>query len=175
MSRSRSQLASVGLALVMLAGGGAVLACGGGASSQGEDSGSAGDDTAGQFAQCMRDNGIEDFPEPEVDADGGISIGDALGDQRDTEEFRDADQACQHILDDAALPEGEPLPPEERAELQEQWDAIAQCVRDRGHTFPDPEVDEFGRADVQVDDEAVDQAVEDCAGRSTPAPGVTTS
>lgn len=51
------------------------------------------------FAKCMREHGIEDFPDP--GADGGIQI---QGDSSDpngidpmSEEFEDAEQACRHL------------------------------------------------------------------------------
>lgn len=163
-------------ATVVLAGAAALaltLTGGDGSGSGSSDgSGSAGasssDDPALQYARCMRDNGIEDFPDPQPSDDGGISIGDAVADQRDTEEFVAAEEACQHFLDAAPDPEATPLPPAERAELQDQWNAVAQCVRDQGHDFPTPEVDEWGRTEMDRQDAAVEQALEDCAGQSGP-------
>jgi hypothetical protein len=115
----------------------------------------------------MRDNGIEDFPDPEVDEDGGISIGDALADQRDTADFQAAEDACEPALDAAAPDPASPkLPPDQVADLQEQWLAVAECVRAQGHDIDDPHVDEHGRPQVQVESQDVEQALEECIQHS---------
>jgi hypothetical protein len=175
---SGRRLAAAGFAVVVLLGGGAALALSGGGgdgddttSSSDDDNGSSPEDAAFEFAQCMRDNGIEEFADPQVDEEGGISMGgSAVVDQLDTDEYKAAEDACQHILDDAAPapPEGEePLTPEERAALQDEWHAISQCVRDQGYDFPTPEVDEYGRlSGVRAVDE-VEQALEDCVNQSS--------
>lgn len=46
------------------------------------------------FAQCMRENGIPDFPDPVAD---GISLG-GTGIDRNTPEFKAAAKACGHLL-----------------------------------------------------------------------------
>jgi hypothetical protein len=172
------RLAAAGFAVVVLLGGGAALALSGGGgngddttSSSDDDNGSSPEDAAFEFAQCMRDNGIEEFADPQVDAEGGISMGgSAVVDQLDTDEYKAAEDACQHILDDAASapPEGEePLTPEERAALQDEWHAVAQCVRDQGYDFPTPEVDEYGRlSGIQAAAEGIEPAIEECVNQS---------
>jgi hypothetical protein len=171
---SRGRLAAAGLAVVVLLGGGAALALdgdGGGdndTASSSDDDPSSPEDAAFEFARCMRDNGIEDFPDPQVSGDGGISFGGSLADQRDTEEFQAAQEACQHLLDDAGPdPEGEPLTPAERAELQDQWHTVAQCVRDQGYDFDDPEIDEYGRFRMRAEGDGIEQAIEECANESS--------
>jgi hypothetical protein len=171
---SRGRLAAAGLAVAVLLGGGAALALGGDGggdddtASSSDDDSSSPEDAAFDFARCMRDEGIEDFPDPQVSGDGGISIGGQLADQRDTEEFQAAQDACQHFLDDAAPDrEGDPLTPEERAELQDEWRTVAQCVRDQGYDFADPEVDEYGGFKMQAEGDGIEQAIEDCANESS--------
>jgi len=131
-------------------------------SNPGNGGGSPEENAAVTFAQCMRDHGVEDFPDPVVDEDGGISIGDALADQRDTPDFQAAEDACEPTLDAAPAPPGPTLPPDQVATLQEQWLAVAECVRAEGHQIDDPHVDEYGRPQVQAETEAVEQALEDC-------------
>jgi hypothetical protein len=168
---SGGRLAAAGLAVVLLLGGGAALALNGGGgadddtASSSDDDRSSQEDAAFEFAQCMRDNGIEDFPDPQVSGDDGISFGGSVADRIDSEEFQAADEACEHILDDARpVPlEGEKLTPEEQAELRDQWLAVAQCVRDQGYDFADPEVDEYGRFKIRADGEGVESAIEECA------------
>lgn len=159
------RLAAVGVAVVVLVGGGAALALNGGGGDDGtsssDDGRSSEEDAAFEFAQCMRDNGIEDFPDPQVDADGeGISMRPPDG--VTPEEMEPASAECEHILEDA-VPEGvEKLTPEERAELQDQWRAVAQCVRDQGYDMADPEVDEYGRLKIRAEGDGVEQAIEEC-------------
>jgi hypothetical protein len=170
---SSGRLVAAGLtALVLLAVGVALAVDGDGdggddAASSSDDDRSSEEDAAFEFAQCMRDNGIEDFPDAEVSADGGISFGGFAADERDTEEFRAAQEACQPILDAAApAPQGQPLMPEERAELQDQWHVVAQCVRDQGYDFDDPEVDEYGRFRMRAIGEGIEEAIEGCVNES---------
>jgi hypothetical protein len=165
---SGARLAAAGVAVVVLLGGGAALALnGGGGGDDGDTASSADDgrsseeDAAFEFAQCMRDNGIEDFPDPQVDTDGeGISMRPPDG--VTPEEMEPATAGCEHILEDA-VPEGvEILTPEERAELQDQWRAVAQCVRDQGYDMADPDVDEYGRLKIRAEGDGVEQAIEEC-------------
>jgi hypothetical protein len=69
------------------------------------------------YAQCMREHGISDFPDPQPG--GGIAI-------------KAADDACKSLL---------PQPPSEEEQQQEFEDMLrfAQCMREHGITdFPDP-------------------------------------
>jgi hypothetical protein len=165
---SGARLAAAGVVVVVLLGGGAALAVNGGGGGDGgdpasssEDGRSSEEDAGFEFAQCMRDNGIEDFPDPQVDSDGeGFIMRPPAG--VTPEEMEPATAECEHILEDA-VPEGqEQLTPEEHAELQDQWRAVAQCVRDQGYDFPDPEVDEYGRLKMTAEGEGVEQAMEEC-------------
>jgi hypothetical protein len=103
-----------------------------------------------EYAECMRDHGI-DMPDPEFEEGGGVTQimpeGEAPGPEA-SEEFEAADEACQPILEDA-MPEGEELSPEEVAERQDQMLAMAQCMRDKGYDMPDPQVDSNGRVRVE--------------------------
>lgn len=88
------------------------------------------------FAACMRDNGI-DFPDPQFGVGGGFFGGGGGLPNVDfrSSEFLDAMESCESFL--AALqPE---LDPEQQAEQVEQQVAFAQCMRERGLDFPDPD------------------------------------
>jgi hypothetical protein len=173
---SAGRLAAAGVVVVALLGGGAVLALSGGdddSTSSSDGNGSSLEDAAFEFSKCMRDNGIEDFPDPQVDADGGISIGgSAVANQRDTEEFQAAQEACEHILDDATVENGQQLTPEELAEQRDQILVMAQCVRDRGYeNFPVPEVDEYGRIRMNnsdVDEQVVNECMQEAGADQPP-------
>jgi hypothetical protein len=62
-------------------------------------------ESASGFAACMRDHGIEGFPDPRVSESGFILVGLPLANRRDADEMNSAQEACQHILDDAAPPD----------------------------------------------------------------------
>jgi hypothetical protein len=164
---SGRRLAAAGLAVAALVGGGAALALNGGdgadnTTSSSDSGGSSQEDALFDFSQCMRDNGIEDFPDPE--ADGGINIGGTeLEDQVDTEEFRAAQEECEPILDEATAESGQKLTPEELAERRDEMLALAQCVRDRGYEdFATPEVDEYGRVKGLGAPDVDPSVVEEC-------------
>jgi hypothetical protein len=55
-----------------------------------------------EFAHCMRDHGIEGLPEPQVTEDGFVLVGFPLV---LPEDWDAAQEACQHIFDDAASPD----------------------------------------------------------------------
>jgi hypothetical protein len=113
------------------------------------------EDAALEFAQCMRDHGI-DMPDPQIDSDGGrtrVQIGGGPGqspelgpDGQPSEEFQAAQEACQPILEEAA-PEMQ-LTPEEQAEMQDRLVEMAECMRERGHDMPDPQVGEGGMVTI---------------------------
>jgi hypothetical protein len=103
-----------------------------------------------EFAECMRDHGI-DMPDPEIDGDGvrirsGQDGGPGGGDE---EKLEAAHEACEHIMEDAKG--NMPAPsPEERAEMQDKLVAMAECMRARGYDMPDPEVDDNGGVKMKV-------------------------
>jgi hypothetical protein len=122
-------------------------ACGeeedGGVASAGDDATeSASEDGAGldgfeaalAYSECMRDNGVEEFPDPVQNDDGGIglSLTDALDPM--SEEFQAAAEACEELR---------PAPPEDREMDPEVYEALveySECMRENGIAdFPDPE------------------------------------
>lgn len=107
-----------------------------------------------EFAECMREHGI-DMPDPEFDeGGGGVQIGgpgEPDGGGPSQEEFEAADEACSPIMEDVR-PDIQ-LTPEEQAELQDEMVAVAQCMRDKGWNMPDPEVGEDGGVRVRVEDD----------------------
>jgi hypothetical protein len=116
------------------------------------------------FAECMREHGIEDFPDPQVDEDGGIQISapdDAAG--FDREDLDAAMEACQDLLPQGL--EGGPSA-EEQAALEDALLAYAQCMRDHGIDMPDPEFSGGGviqrGGDIDPSDPAFQEADEAC-------------
>ena len=90
-----------------------------------------------KFAQCMRDNGVSQFPDP--DASGAFTIETvANGTSIDTNSpaFQRAITACRNL--EPAGFAGATRTPEQQQEALK----FAQCIRDNGVTdFPDPAMD----------------------------------
>jgi hypothetical protein len=94
-------------------------------------------DQAVKFAECMRANGVREFPDP--DASGQLTI-DAIanGSSLDTNSaaFKQAISACKD-LEPPGFTGGKRSPEQQKAALK-----FAQCVRDHGvKDFPDPAPD----------------------------------
>jgi hypothetical protein len=82
-----------------------------------------------KFAQCMRDNGVTDFPDPK--GGGGLELN--VPDGASPEKVQAAMQACKRYLPNG----GEPIRVD--PEQTERARRYAQCMRDNGVTnFPDP-------------------------------------
>ena len=141
MRRQRIALTLAGpaLALAVLAGcGGAAAgedvasANGGGAGPSASASAGATDPEQGRkFAQCMRENGVPDFPDP--GPDGQFDPGQFSGLGADDGEIQTATQACREFA-----PNGGERPQLDAAQ-QEQLRKWAQCMRDNGIDIPDPD------------------------------------
>jgi hypothetical protein len=104
------------------------------------------------YAECMRDHGI-DMPDPQISSEdgGGILIqqeGDGADMNPESEEFQQADEACQPILEEA-MGDME-IDPEQQAEMREQLLEFAQCMRDHGIDMEDPVFDENGRVQIKT-------------------------
>jgi hypothetical protein len=134
---SRTLLPLAALAMVALISAGCSNApAGTGASSDGGNT-SAAREQAVKFAQCMRDNGVREFPDP--DASGTFTIETiANGTSIDTDSpaFTRAITACKD-LEPAGFTGGTRSPEQQKAALK-----FAQCIRDNGvKDFPDPAPD----------------------------------
>ncbi|MGP3974515.1 hypothetical protein ACTWQF_11010 [Streptomyces sp. 8N114] len=148
ITRDRSLIRTLPAAAVLLAGA-LLTGCGGDSSGSddaakdgssgkaaGEDGarGGAGKqfDKALEYAQCMRDNGVKDFPDPKQEG-GGVRIGGA-GVDRDSAAFKEAEQACR---DKAPQMDGGGGKPLDSAKVA----AWAKCMRENGlDDFPDPAI-----------------------------------
>ena len=93
------------------------------------------------FAQCMREQGI-DLPDPGAgDEAGPVEI------TGDPEELQEAEEACAEYRE-AIRPRD--LGDEERQELKDAALAHARCMREQGIDFPDPQFGGDGGAMVQI-------------------------
>jgi hypothetical protein len=109
--------------------------CGGGDDASSTSAASSDSDQAAKFAQCMRENGVPDFPDP---TNGGIQLNAQAGTDIDpnSPEFQQARQACQDEAP-AGLQSGQGS----SADTQAQVLKFAKCMRENGvPNFPDPTV-----------------------------------
>jgi len=103
----------------------------------GSDSGSSSTNTnttlekAVKYAQCMRENGVTNFPDPDKNGKFVIAAG---GPNRNAPQFKKAQQACK-----SQEPPGIKDDPAQVAQDQKEWLKLAQCMRKNGiQDFPDP-------------------------------------
>jgi hypothetical protein len=79
-----------------------------------------------RFAQCMRDNGVPDFPDPK---DGNMNLPNGA----DPQKVAAAQEKCKHLLPNGGQPR------KTDPQQMEQLRKFAQCMRDNGiKNFPDP-------------------------------------
>jgi hypothetical protein len=124
-------LAALAMVALMIAG------CSNAPAAQTSGNTAANYETAMKFAQCMRDNGVSQFPDP--DASGALTIDQvANGSSVDTNSatFQQALTACRDL--EPAGFTGQ----KRSAQQQEAALKFAQCIRDNGVIdFPDPAPD----------------------------------
>jgi hypothetical protein len=90
-----------------------------------------------KFAECMRKNGVRDFPDP--NASGQLTrdqIANRSSLDTNSAAFKQANSACKD-LEPAGFTGGKRSPEQQKAALK-----FAQCIRDNGvKDFPDPDPD----------------------------------
>ena len=120
-----------------------VAVIGAGCSDEPDENGNTGSSNAGQpqavkFAECMRDNGVSEFPDP--DASGELTIDGVVNGSSidpDAPAWNEAIAACEDLQ-----PPGFTGDEDVTAEEQEARLEFAQCIRDNGvEDFPDPAED----------------------------------
>ncbi len=149
MRRSSARVASTWLLLAALF---ALAACGGANTNS-----AAGDrqEAGRRYAQCMRGNGVPDFPDPEPNGE----FRGAGHEQQDDPKFRAATEKCRDLA-----PGGEHEKTGDPA-VVEQMREFSQCMRDNGvPDFPDPDADGRlrGPGHEQQDDPKFRAAMETC-------------
>lgn len=116
------------------------------------------------FAACMREQGVEDFEDPDVDSTGGVSFGlRGQGGDVDRETMRTAMDACRDHLDGLAIGPGSV----DRSEIEDELVEFAACMRDNGYDMPDPDFSGAPGgggpfAELDPDDPAFQDALEAC-------------
>ncbi|MGX7676289.1 hypothetical protein [Plantactinospora sp. DSM 117369] len=124
-------------------------------------------DRARRFGQCMRENGVPDFPDPEIEG-GAIRMRAPEG--TDRAKMDAAQQKCQKYLPNG----GEP--PKLDPQAQQRIREYAQCMRENGvPKFPDPQPDGGirieGGPDLDPQSETFKSAERACAGHRPKPPG----
>lgn len=118
-----------------------------------------------KFSQCMRDQGLTWFPDPQPD--GGLVVHNPDG--VDQSKFDKAEQACMKYH--PAGSGGRPIPAEDLAKIRQ----VSQCVRDHGFAkYPDPDANGSISVDskvlgVEASDPAFQKAMQECS-KYMPAP-----
>ena len=92
------------------------------------------------FSQCVRDNGVDEFPDPTSDADGNLSFdlfdsGIEIG----TETFDLAIESCESEVEGLNLGAGQGI---DQTEVEDTMLGFTECLRGEGidvgdFTFPD--------------------------------------
>lgn len=125
------------------------------------------------FAQCMRDNGVSDFPDPELDANGNLRFfgggpPDDLGVDEGTLEA--AFDECSLLIEGII----QNFRDVDASELEDTFLEFAGCMREQGIEMPDPDFSQGfgpgagGRAgifgDLDPQDPEFQAAAEECQG-----------
>jgi hypothetical protein len=129
MSRKLGPLAALAVIAVIGAG------CGGSDSNGGGNTTAANQEKAVKFAQCMREHGVSQFPDPDpsghLTVDGVIN-GSSIDPNGPT--WNQALDACKNLQPPGFTGNGERSAGQQSAALR-----FAQCIRENGVTdFPDP-------------------------------------
>ena len=94
------------------------------------------------FADCMRDNGVPDFQDPIVNADGSVEfvgVGPGAGDDGEPDPaLFDAFEVCAELIEDVAFGAGGSE--FDINEIQDSLIAFAACLRENGLDVDDPDL-----------------------------------
>ena len=119
----------------------------------------SGESSGLKFSQCMRDQGLSWFPDP--DANGGLKV--SIPDGVDQSTVDKAQQACKQYAPGANRNGGQ-ISAEDLNKLRQ----VAQCIRDHGFpNYPDPDSNGNTQIDskklgVEPDDPAFQKAMQEC-------------
>lgn len=104
--------------------------------SGGSGTSSANSDRAVEYSECMRENGVPNFPDPE---NGRITlrVGPDSGIDPNSEEYKAAEEACRSKAPQGGTSGGD----QAGGQMEEQVLRYAECMRANGvPDYPDPEV-----------------------------------
>lgn len=119
----------------------------------------AGDSSALKFSQCMREQGLSWFPDP--DANGGLQVSIPHG--TDQSAVDKAQEACKQYAPGSSQ-NGSQISDEDLNKLRQ----VAQCIRDHGFpNYPDPDAKGNTQIDskklgVEPSDPTFQKAMQEC-------------
>lgn len=137
-----------------------------------EEQGNDAEESLLQFAQCMRDNGVPDFPDPQLDSSGNLRPFGRDGGpgqlEADQDTLEAAFEACSEIVEGLIQDAFRMI---DQTEFQDNFLEFAQCMRDKGIDMPDPDFSQgfgpgLGRGlfgDIDPDDPGFQEAAEECS------------
>jgi hypothetical protein len=165
----RRHLVGVALTLTVLLAGcgqekksaGVASATGGGAAPSASASATTDPEQARKFAQCMRENGVPDFPDP--GPDGQFDPSQMRSSGLDMQKLQKGMTACRDLA-----PNGGQTTQLD-AQQQEQLRQFAQCMRDNGVDMPDPDPNSGGfgpnGANLNTADPNFQKGLKACQGK----------
>ncbi len=123
------------------------------------------EDRQREFAKCMRENGMPDFPDPEPGGGGGFRVRVPAG--QDREKAQAAMEKCRSLMPNGGKPMK--LDPEQVEKVRQ----LARCMRENGvPNFPDPGPDGAielkGDAGFDPQSPTTRDALEKCRQGDTP-------
>ncbi len=121
-----------------------------------------------EFSQCMRDNGVVEFPDALVSEDGAIDFGGfEQFDEFDQDDMEAAFEVCVDRLEGLSFaPGGANF---DFTEIQDTLLEFAKCMRHNGFDLPDPDFSNFDLAggvgpfgEIDPTDSSFEEALEAC-------------
>ena len=89
------------------------------------------------YSQCMRSNGVANFPDPQADGGGNFKLTIQRDAEANNPRFQAASRACKHLLP-AGRGQDQTAVQYQRAQIADEL-SFARCMRRHGLTrFPDP-------------------------------------
>jgi hypothetical protein len=98
-----------------------------------------------QYSQCMRDHGVN-MPDPTF-TEGGARVTMRQEKGADPDKIRTAEEACKSYQDKVKPPS---MSESQQKEMRAAALKNAQCMRDHGIDFPDPQFGEGGRMQQRI-------------------------
>jgi hypothetical protein len=113
-------------------------------------------DAALTYSQCMRENGVPNFPD--ADSEGRIRISPPGSVDPDSAEFRGASEACRPLAPEGWGEANDGGPGDEEVMLE-----FARCMRENGvPDYPDPDPNSGVRISLDPNDPKAQAALESC-------------
>ena len=119
------------------------------------------------YSQCMRSNGVANFPDPQADGGGNFKLTIQRDAEANNPRFQAASRACKHLLP-AGRGQDQTAVQYQRAQIADEL-SFARCMRRHGLTrFPDPNaqtgltVQMVQAQGINVNSPAALKAVQEC-------------